>query len=145
AYVRKYFLDKANIQLPEAFLKRWLISVNEGKFTAEQVEKEFPGFLEDFKWQMVRGYIMKKFDLKVSREDILNAARSFVTYQYAMYGMAGMPQNLIDSAAENMLQDKNQYNRLEEQCEDNAAIARVREEVTLQNKKISLDKFRELK
>lgn len=145
ADVRKYFLDKANIQLPEAFLKRWLISVNEGKFTPEQVEKEFPGFIEDFKWQMVRGYIMKKFDLKVSREDILNAARSFVTYQYAMYGMAGMPQNLIDSAAENMLQDKNQYNRLEEQCEDNAAIARVREEVTLQNKKISLDKFRELK
>ena len=101
--------------------------------------------LEDFKWQMVRGYIMKKFDLKVSREDILNAARSFVTYQYAMYGMAGMPQNLIDSAAENMLQDKTQYNRLEEQCEDNAAIARVREEVTLQTKKISMDKFRELK
>ena len=145
ADVRKYFLDKAGIQLPEAFLKRWLISVNEGKFTAEQVEKEFPSFVEDFKWQMVRGYIMKMFDLKVSREDILNAARSFVTYQYAMYGMAGMPQNLIDSAAENMLQDKNQYNRLEEQCEDNVAIARVREEVTLQTKKISLDKFRELK
>jgi hypothetical protein len=44
-----------------------------------------------------------------------------------------------------MLQDKNHYNRLEEQCEDNAAIARVREEVTLQTKKISLDKFKELK
>ena len=143
--VRKYFVQKAGIQLPEAFLKRWLISINEGKFTPEQVEKEFPGFIEDFKWQMVRGYIMKMFDLKVSREDILNAARSFVTYQYAMYGMAGMPQNLIDSAAENMLQDKNQYNRLEEQCEDNAAIARVREEITLQTKKISLDKFKELK
>ena len=145
ADVRKYFVEKAGIQLPEAFLKRWLISVNEGKFTAEQVEKEFPGFIEDFKWQMVRGKIMQMFNLKVSREDVLNAARSFVAYQYAMYGMSGMPQNLIDSSAENMLQDKNQYNRLEEQCEDNAAIARVREEVTLQTKKISLDKFKELK
>lgn len=145
ADVRKYFVEKAGIQLPEAFLKRWLVSVNEGKFTAEQVEKEFPSFLEDFKWQMVRGKIMQMFNLKVSREDVLNAARSFVAYQYAMYGMSGMPQNLIDSSAENMLQDKNQYNRLEEQCEDNAAIARVREEVTLQTKKISLDKFKELK
>ena len=145
ADVRKYFVEKAGIQLPEAFLKRWLIYANEGKFTAEQVEKEFPSFLEDFKWQMVRGKIMQMFNLKVSREDVLNAARSFVAYQYAMYGMSGMPQNLIDSSAENMLQDKNQYNRLEEQCEDNAAIARVREEVTLQTKKISLDKFKELK
>jgi len=145
ADVRKYFVEKAGVVLPEAFLKRWLIYVNEGKFTAEQVEKEFPGFIEDFKWQLVRGYIMQKFNLKVSREDVLNAAKNYVAYQYAMYGMAGMPQNLIDSAAENMLQDKNQYNRLEEQCEDNAAIARVREEVTLTHKKISQDKFRELK
>jgi len=67
ADVRKYFVEKAGIQLPEAFLKRWLIYANEGKFTAEQVEKEFPSFIEDFKWQMVRGKIMQMFNLKVSR------------------------------------------------------------------------------
>lgn len=145
ADVRKYFQDKANIELPEAFLKRWLLYANEGKFTAEQVEKEFPAFLEDFKWQLVRGYLMQKFNLKVTKDDVLAAARSYVAYQYAMYGMAGVPDNLINSSAENMLQDQNQYRRLEEQCEDNAAIARVREEVSLQTKKISMEKFRELK
>ena len=145
ADVRKYFVEKAKMEMPEAFLKRWLVYANEGKFTAEQVEKEFPGFLEDFKWQMVRGYIMQKFNLKVSREDILAAARSYVAYQYAMYGMAGVPENLIASSAENLLQDENQYRRLEEQCEDNIALARVREEVTLQPKKISMEKFKELK
>lgn len=144
ADVRKYFVEKAAVELPEAFLKRWLVYANEGKFTAEQVEKEFPAFIEDFKWQLVRGYLMQKFGLKVTKEDILAAAKSFVAYQYAMYGMAGVPQNLIDSSAENMLQDQNQYRRLEEQCEDNIAIAKVREEVTLSNKKISMEKFKEL-
>lgn len=143
--VRKYFVEKAALELPEAFLKRWLVYANEGKFTAEQVEKEFPGFIEDFKWQLVRGYLMQKFNLKVTREDIQSAAESFVAYQYAMYGMAGVPDNLIKSSAENVLQDENQLRRLEEQCEDNKAIAKVREEVTLQNKKISQEKFRELK
>jgi len=145
ADVRKYFVEKAAIELPEEFLKRWLVYVNDGKFTAEQVEKEFPSFVEDFKWQLVRGTIMEKFGLKVSREDIKAAAVSYVAYQYAMYGMAGVPENILQSSAENILQDENQYRRLEEQCEDNAAIAKVREEVTLQTKKISMDKFRELK
>ena len=144
ADVRKYFVEKAALQLPEAFLKRWLVYANEGKFTAEQVEKEFPAFIEDFKWQLVRGYIMQKFNLKVTHDDIFAAAKSFVAYQYAMYGMAGVPENLIASSAENMMQDQNQYRRLEEQCEDNIAIAKVREEVTLANKKISMEKFREL-
>ena len=145
ADVRKYFVEKAKLELPEAFLKRWLGYANEGKFTAEQVEKEFPAFLEDFKWQLVRGSLMQKFGLKVSKEDLQAAAESFVAYQYAMYGMAGVPENIIKSSAENVLQDQNQLRRLEEQCEDNLTIAKVREEVTLQTKKISQDKFRELK
>ena len=145
ADVRKYFVQKAKLELPEAFLKRWLVYANEGKFTAEQVEKEFPAFLEDFKWQLVRGSLMQKFGLKVSKEDLQAAAESFVAYQYAMYGMAGVPENIIKSSAENVLQDQNQLRRLEEQCEDNLTIAKVREEVTLQTKKISQDKFRELK
>ena len=145
ADVRKYFVQKAQLELPEAFLKRWLVYANEGKFTAEQVEKEFPAFLEDFKWQLVRGSLMQKFGLKVSQADLQAAAESFVAYQYAMYGMAGVPENIIKSSAENVLQDQNQRRRLEEQCEDNLTIAKVREEVTLQTKKISQDKFRELK
>lgn len=145
ADVRKYFVEKAKLELPEAFLKRWLVYANEGKFTAEQVEKEFPAFLEDFKWQLVRGSLMQKFGLKVSQADLQAAAESFVAYQYAMYGMAGVPENIIKSSAENVLQDQNQRRRLEEQCEDNLTIAKVREEVTLQTKKISQDKFRELK
>ncbi len=145
ADVRKYFVQKAKLELPEAFLKRWLVYANEGKFTAEQVEQEFPAFLEDFKWQLVRGSLMQKFGLKVSQADLQAAAESFVAYQYAMYGMAGVPENIIKSSAENVLQDQNQRRRLEEQCEDNLTIAKVREEVTLQTKKISQDKFRELK
>ena len=145
ADVRKYFVEKAKLELPEAFLKRWLVYANEGKFTAEQVEQEFPAFLEDFKWQLVRGSLMQKFGLKVTQADLQAAAESFVAYQYAMYGMAGVPENIIKSSAENVLQDQNQRRRLEEQCEDNLTIAKVREEVTLQTKKISQDKFRELK
>lgn len=142
---RRYFLDKAAADLPEAFLKRWLIHLNEGKFTAEQVEKEFPAFVIDFKWQLVRGYIMKKLSLSVSKDDIFEAALNFVAYQYAMYGMPNMPHDLLEGAAKNMLEDENQRRRLEEQCEDNKTFAALRDTVTLQTKKISEDKFRELK
>ena len=143
--VRKYFVDKAAIELPEAFLKRWLVYANDGKYTAEEVEKEFPGFVEDFKWQLTRGYLMQKLGLKVEQKDIQEAAESYVAYQYAMYGMGNVPQDLIKSAARNVLEDENQVRRLEEQVEDNKTISAVREKVTVQTKKISEDKFRALK
>ena len=145
ADVRKYFVDKANIELPEAFLKRWLVYANDGKYTAEEVEKEFPGFVEDFKWQLTRGYLMQKLGLKVEKADIEQAAESYVAYQYAMYGMGNVPQDLIKSSARNVLEDENQVRRLEEQVEDNKTIGALREKVNLQTKKISEEKFRALK
>lgn len=145
ADVRKYFVDKAAIELPEAFLKRWLVYANDGKYTPEDVEKDFPGFVEDFKWQLTRGYLMKKLGLKVEKADIEQAAESYVAYQYAMYGMGNVPQDLIKSSARNVLEDENQVRRLEEQVEDNKTIGTLREKVSLQTKKISEEKFRALK
>ena len=56
---RQYLLDKTNIQLPEEFMKRWLYMANEGKFTMEEIEKDFPLFLKDFRWQSIAQRIMK--------------------------------------------------------------------------------------
>ena len=52
---------------------------------------------------------------------------------------------MLDDAAKHILSDENQRRRMEEQVEDNKALEAVRENVTLQNKKISEEKFRELK
>ena len=143
--VRKYFVEKANIELPEEFLKRWLVYANEGKYSREDVEKEFPAFVEDFKWQLTRGYLMEKLGLKVEAKDIQEAAESYVAYQYAMYGMGNVPADMIKSSAKNVMEDENQRRRLEEQVEDNKTISALREKVSLQTKKISEDKFRALK
>ena len=143
--VRKYFVEKANIELPEEFLKRWLVYANDGKYSREDVEKEFPAFVEDFKWQLTRGYLMQKLGLKVEAKDIQEAAESYVAYQYAMYGMGNVPADMIKSSAKNVLEDENQRRRLEEQVEDNKTISAIREKVSLQTKKISEEKFRALK
>ncbi len=143
--LRKYLVDKANVSVPEAFLKRWLYENNKEKFSKEQVEKEFDGFLVDFRWQLVRGSLMKKFGLKVEDKDMLEAAKAYAAYQYAMYGMGNVPEELLTDAAAQMLKDDRQMRSIEENVENEKVIAAVKEKVTLQNKKISEEKFRELK
>lgn len=143
--VRKYLVDKAAIQLPEEFLKRWLYENNKEKFTREQVDKDFTAFLGDFRWQLVRGYLMKKFGLKVEDKDLQEAAQAYTAYQYAMYGMGNLPAGLLEDAARRMLQDERQVRNLEENVENEKVLAAVREKVTLSDKKITWEKFRELK
>ena len=143
--LRTYLVEKAAIALPEKFLKRWLFVANDGKFTMEDIEKEFDLFLADYRWQMVRSYIMDKFDVKIEESDILNSAKGFAAYQFAMYGMNNVPDEQLEAFAKNILAQEEQSRRVYDQVETQKTIEAVRSEISLKKKKISVDKFRELK
>ena len=142
--VRDYFVAKTKFDLPEAFMKRWLFEANAGKVSKEDVEKDFDGFVADFRWQLVRSAFMRKYDFKVEQKDIHDAAVAYVHYQYAMYGMPNVPEEVVKEAVQNMMQDRSQIDRLVEQVEDGKVLGKLKEEVTVKAKKITSEKFREL-
>lgn len=142
--LREYLVKKADIKLPEEFLKRWLFNINDGKFSKEEIEKETPAFFEDFRWQMVRGYIMQKFDLKIEEKDVHEAAQAYVAYQYASYGMGNVPEAILKDSVARVLQDKNTSRRIVENVEATKVIEAVKGAVTLKAEKVSVEDFRTL-
>ena len=141
---KNYLLEKAGVEIAEKFLKRWVFVVNEGKFTMEDIEKDWDLFIIDYKWQMVRGYLMDKYGVKVEEADLLASAKGFAAYQFAMYGMNNVPEEQLEAFAKNILAQEEQGRRILDQVENEKTFAAVREVVTLKKKKISVDKFREL-
>ena len=142
---KEFLVEKANVQVAEKFLKRWIYVINEGKFTMEDIEKEWDLFIADYKWQMVRSFLMNKYNVKVEEADLLASAKGFAAYQFAMYGMNNVPEEQLEAFAKNILSQEEQGRRILDQVENEKTISAVREVVTLKKKKISVDKFRELK
>lgn len=134
---RKYLMDKADLKLPEDFLKRWLFSINEGKFTMEEIEKDFPLFIQDFKWQTIAGRIIADNKLSVTKETIMEEAEKLARYQFAMYGMTNAPEEQIKHFASMMVADEKQSRRLYEKAEESVVLDYVRSVVTLDNKEIT--------
>ena len=141
---KTYLLEKANVTVAEKFLKRWIYVINEGKFTMEDIEKDWALFIVDYKWQMVRSYLMEKYGVKVEEADLLASAKEFAAYQFAMYGMNNVPEEQLEAFAKNILSQEEQGRRILDQVENEKTFAAVREVVTLKKKKISVEKFREL-
>ncbi len=143
--IKAELVKKAAVKLPEEFLKRWLVKANDGKFSKEEIEKEFAGFAEDFKWQLLRNKLIKKYEIKIEQKDLNDAAEGYVSYQYAMYGMGNVPEAMIKEAAQRILADERQARQLIENIEDQKVIEAVKNVITLQSKKTTVEKFRELK
>ena len=142
---KTFLLEKANVTVAEKFLKRWIYVINDGKFTMEDIENDWDLFIVDYKWQMVRNFLMEKYGVKVEEADLLASAKGFAAYQFAMYGMNNVPEEQLEAFAKNILSQEEQGRRILDQVENEKTFAAVREVVTLKKKKISVEKFRELK
>lgn len=141
---REYLMNKADIKVSEDFLKRWLYQVNEGKFTKEDIEKDFPAFIKDFKWQTVEGRIMSDNKLEVTKEDLNAEALKLARYQFAMYGLSNVPEEHLKGYAANILADDKQGRRIAEKAQENVVLDFVRRTVTIDSKEISSSELRKM-
>ena len=119
-------MKKADLPLPEEFLKKWLFKINEGKFTMEQIEKEFPLFLQDYRWQMISRKIFADQKMNITKEDLKKVAREMTATQFAMYGLNQVPEQTLDQYAEQMLNNEKEANRVFEKCEEDKVLDYVK-------------------
>ena len=139
--VRDMLIDIAKLMLPEAFLKRWLLAANEGKLTEEQIEKEFPLFEKDLKWQLIKNYLIEQNDIKVTPEEVLETAKEFALMQFKQYGLASIPEEHLENYAREMLQKEEDAKRLYERKYEEKVVEFVKENVKVDHKEVTTKEF----
>ena len=113
----------------------------------EEFEKEFPKFLEDFKWQLITSQIGKENDIKVEYEEVKELAMKYVEMQFIQYGLpAGSftKEQLEQYATEQMLKKEEDVRRLYDQKYQEKVNDIIKESVKLDEKKVSQDEFAKL-
>ncbi len=140
---RDALVEKAGIELPEEFLKRWLITVNK-ELTAEQVEKEFDSFLLDLKWQLIRDSIGKESEIKVTPEEADEFAKRMALAQFQQYGMYDVPEEQLESFAKMMMDKPEEQERIYRKLFEDKVIEVVKEKVTLDEEEVSQEEFNKM-
>jgi trigger factor len=142
--VQKALIDKfGNFELPAEFLKKWLVARNE-ELTAEKADAEFESMIPSIKWELIKGKISQKQDIKVTEEDMLNFAKTVAQRQFAQYGMMNMADDVITDYAKRMLEDKKYARQLFEQASDMKLFNALRALVEVDEQPVSLDEFKKL-
>ena len=139
--VRNFILEKAALQMPEEFLKRWLYVINEGKFSREEIEKDFAAFIKMFTWNYLQKHLITEGDLKVSNEEAKAEAMSFAQMQFAQYGMPSAPADMLENFAKQIMDNKEQLQKIYEKLFEEKVVEYVRGKVKVTEKAISADEF----
>ncbi len=140
---RDTLVEKTEMELPEAFLKRWLTAVNK-ELTQEQIDNDFPAFILDLKWQLIKDDISKENEIQVTPEEATEFAKKMALAQYQQYGIHDVPEEQLESFANMMLEKPEEKERIFKKLAEDKVIEVVKEKVTLQEEEISQEEFNEL-
>lgn len=141
--IKKLTISKTDFSLPEDFLKKWLLKVNE-KTTEEQIEKEFDSFRSDLKWQLIRNKIARENEIKISEEELQTEAKNITRHQFQQYGLFYATDEQISNYAKEMLKREEDAKRIAEKILEEKAIEKLKEVVKLEAKKITAEDFNKL-
>ena len=133
----------ANMQLPESFLRKFMVRVNP-EIKAESVDEELKMAIPGMKWEIIEGQAGRVMGIKVEEDDVKAIARSIAMEQLIQYGMGQMAEQMADYYAENLLKDKDQRRRLVDQAYTSKLMNAIHNAVKLNEKTVSLDEFRAL-
>lgn len=141
---RKAIEEKVGqIELPAAFLKRWLVATNE-KYTAENIDEEYAKMEADLKWHLIKEHIARAFEVKVEDADLKALAMSVTRQQFAQYGMGNLPDDVIENYSQEMLKNKESRSRLIDQTTEAKILNTIKNAVTLDVKEVSTEEFGKL-
>ena len=138
-------IDHSEIKFPESFLKKWMktqgdSSKTQGEKTDEEVEKEFPVFLNQLKWTLITEKLMHDSQIQVTPEEL----RQFAKQQLLGYmgtNIMDDEQGWIKDYVEKMMKDRKYVEDAYTRIQTQKIFDWTEKKVNAEEKEISLDDF----
>lgn len=133
-------MEKTDVKLPDAFLKKFIKASNEKPIDEEQIENEYPQFEKGLKWNLITGAIAKDNEIKVEFEDVKNFSKEQLRTQFMMYG-GGISDEMIESFNDNMMAKEDHVKKSYDGALEQKLFTFIESQITADEKSVTFDEF----
>jgi trigger factor len=143
--VEQALLDQVKIEIPDEFLKKWLLQVNEGKFTEEDIEKDYKAFARGLRLDLIKAEIAKKHEIKVDYPAVLDEVKIEIRNYFGSQGFDGM-EDFIEQLAKKQLEENKDgaFRKYFDKAFGRAVINFAKEKITLNEKSVKVEEFNDV-
>ncbi len=140
----KKMTEKLGMNLPDEFLKKWIMASNEKEISREEVDKEYDDYADSLKWQLIEKKLIEENELQVDEEEVLGFAKGLIANNYAQYNMPIPEEDELTKSALKVLKSQDEAKRIFDMLYDQKLIAFLKETIKLDEEQVSYDDFLKL-
>ena len=135
-------LEKHPIALPDAFLKRWLITTKGEDYNFDNIEEKYEEEKSALQRRLVIDKIAADQKLEASADDIREEARIYFIGMYRQYGLTvGMMDQFLEETVAKRLQDREFVMQMSDRVIYRKAYDAVKNMVTMKTLKTDVDGY----
>jgi trigger factor len=99
-------IDQVNPELPDEFLKRWLMASGNADVTGDELDREYPRYARALRWQLIEQRVAVDNNIRITEDDLKQHAKAAIAAQYAQYGIPMDDEQLEPLAANALANEK---------------------------------------
>lgn len=138
-------LKTTDVNLPDDFLRRWLLESDEkGATTQNDIEENYDSYAQQLKTALIRNQLIEDYGIKVEEDD-------YYSYIFKMMGIDQSEPELdearkmsVQQIIDNISKDKKQMDRVTERILEEKVAAVITENVPYIKESVTADAFSEL-
>lgn len=135
-------IDNTKFDLPEDFLKRWIQSTGEAKYTAEEAAAEYERSVKGLRYQLIEGKLREENEeLQMKFEDLNAYAHEMIRMQMMQYGHPNPSDEEVTGIVARIMSNEDEVRRLSEQLNTKNLLAFFKAKAKLKTKKVSYEEF----
>lgn len=144
---RTALIEANKFDVPVAFMKRWMLNLEQYKdFNEAKLDEQFPELENDIKWNLIENKIVKKNNIEISEDEELEAAKNLTAQEFARYGipLGQIPPEMLDNFAKERLAKNQDRNMIRQQVIGKKITELVKANASLTQQAISYEDFGKL-
>jgi trigger factor len=142
----EFYLDKAlqdahPMELPDGFLKKWLMLSNAKDFNTDNIEEKYAVEADALRKMLVRDKIAQKEEITVLEKELFETAISYSIGLFRQYGIPNASEDMVRDFALKQLKEEAFVQKMHDITIRRKVTNKLKELVTIQETPISKDDF----
>ncbi|HRZ42532.1 MAG TPA: trigger factor [Bacteroidales bacterium] len=134
-------LEQSAIELPDAFMKRWLLENEEGeKSTPEEIDAHYDDYARQLRYALIRNHIITENDLRVTAGDLELYVASVLRLPEPDQQREDQKE-MVKRLTGTLIQDKKQFDEISDRIMEDKIARLILEKVPYTTQEITLEEF----
>lgn len=138
-------IEKTNINLPDAFLKEWILESNrreekDTQISKEELEGQYEGYRDTLRWQLLEEDLIVKNDLITTEQELRNRVQEILGLQ-AFGGQTEGSEEILKQVTDQVMQDQEQIKQVSQQIVEQKLTKLFKDNIKPEEVNISYDDF----